>query len=158
MDLAAAFLLSLLGGYCFVYVWRGTRFTTRRIDGHHLYFRAALCGAVLFSIALAVRIELVGHSPAYRSFDSTLFEYIRPVLKVESGLALPAAGTAAESSGLPDSQYEQGVHRTCRRTSRPGSRACSRALTAHTQRPSRPRGSAESDYGLRGSLFDLGTR
>jgi len=58
-----------------------------RIDGHHLYFRAALCGAVLFSIALAVRIELVGHFPAYRSFDSTLFEYIRPVLKVESGLA-----------------------------------------------------------------------
>jgi hypothetical protein len=29
MDFAAAFLLSLLGGYCFAYVWRGTRFTTR---------------------------------------------------------------------------------------------------------------------------------
>src|SRR2546429_3916036 len=89
MDLAAAFLLSLLGGYCFAYVWRGTRFTTRRVDGHHLYFRAALCGAILFSIALEVRIELVGHFPAYQSFDSTLVEYIRPVLRVESGLALP---------------------------------------------------------------------
>jgi hypothetical protein len=89
MDLAAAFLLSLLGGYCFAYVWRGTRFTTRRVDGHHLYFRAALCGALLFSIALALRIVLVGHFPAYRNFDSALVEYVRPVLKVESGLALP---------------------------------------------------------------------
>src|SRR5882724_7341599 len=89
MDLAATFLLSLLGGYCFAYVWRGTRFTTRRIDGHHLYFRAALFGALLFSIALAVRIVLAGHFPAYRNVESTLVEYLRPVLKVESGLALP---------------------------------------------------------------------
>jgi hypothetical protein len=89
MDLAAAFLLSLLGGYCFAYVWRGTRFTTRRVDGHHLYFRAALCGALLFSTALASRIVLVGHFPAYRNFDSALVEYVRPVLKVEAGLALP---------------------------------------------------------------------
>jgi hypothetical protein len=96
VDLAAAFLLSLLGGYCFAYVWRATRFTTRRVDGHHLYFRAALCGALLFSIALALRIVLVGYFPAYRDFDSTLVEYVRPVLKVESGLALPELTRRAE--------------------------------------------------------------
>jgi hypothetical protein len=96
VDLAAVFLLSLLGGYCFAYVWRGTRFTTRRVDGHHLYFRAALCGAILFSIALALHIVLVGHFPAYRDFDSTLVEYVRPVLKVESGLALAELTRRAE--------------------------------------------------------------
>jgi len=89
MDLAAAFLLSLLGGYCFAYLWRATNFTTRRVDGHHLYFRTALCGATLFSIALALRIMLVGHFSLYRAFDSMLVEYVRPVLKVESGAALP---------------------------------------------------------------------
>lgn len=89
MDLAAAFLLPLLGGYCFAYVWRGTTYTTKRVDGHHLYFRAALCGAILFSIALALRIALIRSFPAYQNFDSALVEYIRPVLKEESGLALP---------------------------------------------------------------------
>jgi hypothetical protein len=88
MDLAAASALSLLGGYCFAYVWRGTKFTTRRVDGHHLYFRAALCGAILFAIALALRIVLIKHFPAYRDFDSALAEYIRPVLRKEPGLTL----------------------------------------------------------------------
>jgi hypothetical protein len=89
MDLAAAFVLALLGGYCFAYVWRGTKFTTRRVDGHHLYFRAALCGAILFALTLALRIVLIRHFTAYRDFDSALAEYIRPVLKEEPGLALP---------------------------------------------------------------------
>jgi hypothetical protein len=96
MDLAAAFLLSLLGGYCFSYVWRGTRFATRRVDGHHLYFRAALCGVILFSIALASRIVLIRRFPAYRDFDSTLVEYVRPVLRIESGLTLPELTRRAE--------------------------------------------------------------
>jgi hypothetical protein len=33
VDLAAALLLSLLGGYCFAYVWRAIAFTTKQADG-----------------------------------------------------------------------------------------------------------------------------
>jgi hypothetical protein len=90
MDLAAVFLLSLLGGYCFAYVWRVTAFTTRRIEGHHLYFRAALCGAMFFSIALALRLALIRNFPAYQNFDLALVDYLRPALKEEPGLALAA--------------------------------------------------------------------
>jgi hypothetical protein len=84
VDLAAAFLLSLLGGYCFAYVWRVTAFTTKRIEGHHLYFRAALWGAMFFSIALA----LIRNFPRYHDFELTLVDYLRPALKDEPGLTL----------------------------------------------------------------------
>lgn len=96
VDLAAAFLLSLLGGYCFAYLWRATAFATKRAEGHHLYFRAALCGAMLFALALCLRTLLAFDSLAYLNFDSTLVEYVRPALKAESGLAWVAQGRRAE--------------------------------------------------------------
>jgi hypothetical protein len=86
-DLAAAFLLSLLGGYCFAYVWRAISFTTKRAEGHHLYFRAALCGAIFFSMSLALRIALTSSFPAYLKLDSARVEYVGPALKEEPGLA-----------------------------------------------------------------------
>ena len=88
MDLAAAFLLSLLGGYCFAYQWHATALATKRADGHHLYFRAALCGSVLFVVALGMRRLLDWSFPACLRFDSALIDYFRPALKVESGLEL----------------------------------------------------------------------
>src|SRR3954466_15864680 len=88
MDLAALSVLVVLGGYCFAYLWRATTSTIRRADGHHLYFRAALCGSFLFVLALGVRSLLVSAFPAYHSFDSALVEYFRPALKVENGLEL----------------------------------------------------------------------
>ncbi len=96
MDLAAAFLLSLLGGYCFAYLWRVTTFDTKRAEGHHLYFRAALCGAMLFALALGLRTLLAFDSLAYLNFDSAIVEYVRPALKTESGLAWVAQGRRAE--------------------------------------------------------------
>jgi hypothetical protein len=96
VDLAAAFLLSLLGGYCFVYLWRVTTFDTKRAEGHHLYFRAALCGAMLFALALGLRTLLAFDSLAYLNFDSALVEYVRPALRAESGLAWVAQGRRAE--------------------------------------------------------------
>jgi hypothetical protein len=96
VDLAAAFLLSLLGGYCFAYLWRATAFATKRADGHHLYFKAALCGAVLFLLSLCIRALLVSNSLAYLNFESAFVEYVRPVLKAESGLAWVAQGRRAE--------------------------------------------------------------
>jgi len=96
VDLAAAFVLSLLGGYCFAYLWRVTTFDTKRAEGHHLYFRAALFGAMLFALALYVRTLLASNSSAYLNFDSALVEYVRPALKAESGLAWIAQGRRAE--------------------------------------------------------------
>jgi hypothetical protein len=86
VDLAAAFLLALLGGYCFAYLWRAISFATRRAEGHHLYFRAAICGTIIFSLTLVLRAALIYCSPAYLKLDSTLVEYVRPALKLEPGL------------------------------------------------------------------------
>jgi hypothetical protein len=88
VDLPAVFLLSLLGGYCFAYVWRVTAFTTKRSEGHHLYFRAALWGTMFFTIALALRLALIRNFPAYQNFEAALVDYLRPALKDEPGLAL----------------------------------------------------------------------
>jgi len=88
VDLAAAFLLSLLGGYCFAYVWRVTAFTTKRVEGHHLYFRAALWGTLFFAFALALRLTLLRNLPSYQSFELALVDYLRPALREEPGLAL----------------------------------------------------------------------
>jgi hypothetical protein len=88
VDLTAVFLLSLLGGYCFAYVWRVTAFTTKRTEGHHLYFRAALWGTMFFAIALALRLALIRNFPEYRNFEAALVDYLRPALRDEPGLAL----------------------------------------------------------------------
>ena len=81
MDVAAVFLLSLLGGYSFASIWRFTRFTTRRADGHHLYFRAALYGIILFIVALVGRVILRFRYPAYMDFESNIGRYIAPAMK-----------------------------------------------------------------------------
>jgi hypothetical protein len=86
VDLAAVFLLALLGGYYFAITWRFTAFSTKKADGHHLYFRAALYGVILFALALTLRIYLVGKYPSYADFDSQLSDYVRPVLKEEAGV------------------------------------------------------------------------
>jgi hypothetical protein len=86
VDLAAVFLLSLLGGYVFAYLWKRTAYATRRAEGHHLYFRAAFCGVVLFAIALGFRQGLLALICGYRAFDNSLVEYVKPVLKEENGL------------------------------------------------------------------------
>jgi hypothetical protein len=93
VDLAAVFLLSLLGGYYFFYFWRLTAFGTRRSEGRHLYFRAALGGIVFFGVALAIRTVLLNNSSAYAALDLGLVEYVKPVLKTEDpvGTSLEAA-------------------------------------------------------------------
>lgn len=84
MDLAAVFGLSLLGGYFFAHYWKLTAFATRRAD-QHLYFRAAYFGAILFTIALVIRHELLLW-PRYVSFDAAFLEYVKPALKEENGI------------------------------------------------------------------------
>ena len=86
MDLAAVFLLSLLGGYYFASLWRLTAYSTRKVDGHHLYFRAAFCGAVFFGLALLLQFLALTYIPAYTRLDAALREYVEPALKAETGL------------------------------------------------------------------------
>jgi hypothetical protein len=96
VDLAAVFLLSLLGGYFFAYFWKRTAYATQRAEGHHLYFRAAFCGVLLFALALGLRQELLTLIPGYRSFDTWLVQYVKPVLLEESGLGAAELRSRAE--------------------------------------------------------------
>ena len=96
MDLAAVFALSLLGGYYFSIIWRLTAFSTRRVEGQHLYFRAALYGAILFLAALGLRNWVLVHLPGYLDFDAGLINYVKPALKEETGITAPAEARRAE--------------------------------------------------------------
>jgi hypothetical protein len=96
VDLAVASILVVLGGYCFAYLWRATTLTTKRAEGHHLYFRATLFGSVLFVLALALRSLLIWLSAWYLNFDSALVEYVRPALKYEVGSELLSRERRAE--------------------------------------------------------------
>lgn len=89
MDLAAVFLLSLLGGYFFVYTWRLTAYSTQRVEGHHLYFRAAFCGVIFFALALLIRRILLDDA-TYARIDAELIRYVTPVLKDDSSTPHPA--------------------------------------------------------------------
>jgi hypothetical protein len=83
MDLAAVFALSLLGGYFFAAWWRLTSYATRRYEGHHLYFRAALCGVIFFALALLLRTQVLSHIPVLKGWDETLIDYVKAALKEE---------------------------------------------------------------------------
>ena len=96
MDLAAVFALSLLGGYYFALRWRLMAYATRRVEGHHLYFRAALSGVVLFLIALGLRQVLLAKLPAYPALDRELVHYVEPALKLEDGVSVSVQTRRAE--------------------------------------------------------------
>jgi hypothetical protein len=103
VDLAAVFLLSLLGGYFFAYSWKLTAYATRRAEGHHLYFRAALFGVFLFGAALLLRQLLLARSSAYKAFDAWLVEYVKPALKEETGV--PAAEMLSRAQWVVAAMY-----------------------------------------------------
>ena len=84
---------------------------TKRADGHHVYFRAALCGSVLFVLALGMRSLLDWNFPAFQNFDSALTEYVRPALKVESGLEL--ASRARRTEWIVTAAYSLVLGMTC---------------------------------------------
>ena len=96
MDLAAVFLLSLLGGYWFASIWKRTAYTTLRSEGQHLYFRAAFFAVLLFISAIAIRQALLFCLSGYRIFDDWLVQYIKPALKEETGVAAADIRTRAE--------------------------------------------------------------
>ena len=56
MDLAAVFILALLGGYAFFTRWHVTSFHAKRAEGQRLYLEAALIGARVFLLALVLHV------------------------------------------------------------------------------------------------------
>ncbi len=87
MDLAAVSVLSLLGGYCLAIRWKATRYVMRRLDGHHLYFRAAWCGVACFIVAWVLRSTLNAHIASFRAFEEALVEVADSLMKVEPALS-----------------------------------------------------------------------
>jgi hypothetical protein len=78
-------------------------YATRRYDGHHLYFRAALCGVIFFTAALVLRLYVVPRIPALQALDSWLVRYVTPALKEESGL--PAADLSRRAEWVAIAVY-----------------------------------------------------
>lgn len=82
MDIAALFVLTLIGGYAFVALWRVTAYATKRAEGQHLYLRSALAGAVLFALAFLIRLLALIYWPGYGAdFDAALVALIEPTLE-----------------------------------------------------------------------------
>ncbi len=67
MDLAAVFILALLGGYAFFTRWHVTSFHAKRAEGQRLYLEAALIGARLFVLALVLHVVGMTYWDAYAS-------------------------------------------------------------------------------------------
>jgi hypothetical protein len=88
MDLAAVFLLSLLGGYYFASLCHFTAYSTRRVEGHHLYFRAALFGVIFFAASLLLRRCMLLNA-TYSNIDAALIKYVLPVLKDDAATPHP---------------------------------------------------------------------
>lgn len=82
MDLAAVFILALIGGYAFTTLWRVTAYETKRAEGQHLYLRSALVGALLCALAFLIRLFALAYWPAYRdNVDAALIAFVEPMLK-----------------------------------------------------------------------------
>ena len=82
MDLAAVFILALIGGYAFIALWRVTAYETKRAEGQHLYLRSALVGALLCGLAFLIRLLALVYWPAYRdNVDAVLVAFVEPTLQ-----------------------------------------------------------------------------
>ena len=82
MDLAALFILALIGGYAFIALWRVTAYATKRAEGQHLYLRSAVAGAAMFALAFVLRLLALVYWPAFRTdFDAALAAFIEPTLE-----------------------------------------------------------------------------
>ena len=54
-----------------------------------MYFRAVLCGSLLFAVVLATRFQLLIHWPSYATLDAQLRDFLKPLAKD------PASASAA---------------------------------------------------------------
>jgi len=81
MEFAAAFLLSLVGGYLFAVTFSYTSYGMRRLDGQHVYLRAAFFAVILFTIALCIRYWIRSACDVCAAGEDSLMAYFAPAMK-----------------------------------------------------------------------------
>lgn len=90
MDTVLLFALPLVGGLIFCSTWNFTRWRVAREEGHRLYFRAVLFGAILFAVVALIRSQLGTHYPPYLTVETAVKEFIKPMAKDQSTAATVA--------------------------------------------------------------------
>lgn len=103
MDLALLFFLPLIGGFRFVESFSLTRFRAARQETQRLYYKAALCGAVLTLVGLLLHLILIKYVGAYLSFVNDMREsLVTPLLdRPTTTGAAPVPGTVPPGSPPP---------------------------------------------------------
>lgn len=81
MDTVLLFALPLVGGLIFCSTWNFTRWRVAREDGHRLYFRAILFGALLFAIVAWAQPKVESYFPQYSAAVSLVKDFIKPLAK-----------------------------------------------------------------------------
>lgn len=81
MDTVLLFALPLVGGLIFCSHWNYTRWRVAREDGHRLYFRAVLFGAILFVVVATLRYYVEPCFPALVTFVGVVKNAIKPMAK-----------------------------------------------------------------------------
>ena len=90
MDTVLLFALPLVGGLIFCSTWNFTRWRVAREDGHRLYFRAVLFGAILFAFVASVNSLIENYSPCYSSVITFVKSHIEPMAKDKNSAAAVA--------------------------------------------------------------------
>ena len=84
MDTALLFALPLVGGLIFCSNWNFTRWRVAREEGHRLYFRAVLFGALIFALIAGVRPYVESASPHFSWVVKLAKELVQPLAKEKS--------------------------------------------------------------------------
>jgi len=84
MDTVLLFALPLVGGLIFCSTWNFTRWRVAREDGHRLYFRAVLFGAILFAFVAFVNALVENYSSSYSNAITFVKGLIEPMAKEKS--------------------------------------------------------------------------
>lgn len=84
MDTVLLFALPLVGGLIFCSLWNCTRWRVCREEGHRLYFRAVLFGAILFAFVAAIHPHIENYFPQYSAVIALVKNFIKPMAKDQS--------------------------------------------------------------------------
>ena len=81
MDTVLLFALPLVGGLIFCSEWNRTRWLVAREEGHRLYFRAVLYGALIFATVAFARQWFESQFPSMASLEASIKTSIKPMAK-----------------------------------------------------------------------------
>jgi hypothetical protein len=90
MDAVLLFALPLVGGLIFCSTWNFTRWRVAREEGHRLYFRAVLFGALIFALVALVRPQIEPRFPRYSDWITAAKDLVRPMAKEPTSAAAVA--------------------------------------------------------------------